>query len=65
MRIIGGISRGKRIDVVKRLPRRPTTDFAKEALFDVANNKIDLDGAEVELRAQAILHSNVPHGEPM
>lgn len=47
MRIIGGIHRGKRIDVVKGLPVRPTTDFAKEALFNILNNKLDLDGAEV------------------
>lgn len=47
MRIIGGIHKGKRIDVVKGLPIRPTTDFAKEALFNILHNKLDLEGAEV------------------
>lgn len=26
---------------------RPTTDFAKESLFNILNNKVDLDGLEV------------------
>ncbi|HRD38185.1 MAG TPA: RsmD family RNA methyltransferase, partial [Bacteroidia bacterium] len=47
MRIIGGIHKGKRIDVVKGLPVRPTTDFAKEALFNILFNKIDFEGAEI------------------
>lgn len=47
MRIIGGIHKGKRIDVVKGLPVRPTTDFAKEALFNILYNKIDFEGAEI------------------
>lgn len=47
MRIIGGIHRGKRIDVVKGLTVRPTTDFAKEALFNILNNKIDLEDTDV------------------
>lgn len=47
MRIIGGIHKGKRIDVVKGLPVRPTTDFAKEALFNILNNKIEFDGIQV------------------
>ncbi len=47
MRIIGGIHKGKRIDVVKGLPVRPTTDFAKEALFNILYNKLDFEYAEV------------------
>lgn len=47
MRIIGGIHKGKRIEVVKGLPVRPTTDFAKEALFNILFNKIDFEGAEI------------------
>lgn len=47
MRIIGGIHKGKKIDVAKGLNLRPTTDFAKEALFNILNNKIDLEQADV------------------
>lgn len=47
MRIIGGIHKGKRIDVIKGLPVRPTTDFAKEALFNILDNKMYLEEAEV------------------
>lgn len=46
MRIIGGVYKGKRIDVVKGLPVRPTTDFAKEGLFNILNNKLELKGAK-------------------
>jgi len=38
MRIISGKFRGKRINAPVGLPVRPTTDFAKEALFNVLNN---------------------------
>ncbi|MBI2723096.1 MAG: RsmD family RNA methyltransferase [Bacteroidetes bacterium] len=41
MRIINGIYRGKTIHVPKGLPLRPTTDFAKEGLFNILNNKVD------------------------
>lgn len=47
MRIIGGIHKGKRIDVVKGLPVRPTTDFAKEALFNILINKLDFENLQV------------------
>lgn len=47
MRIIGGVHKGKRIDVVKGLPVRPTTDFAKEALFNILENKLDLNEINV------------------
>lgn len=40
MRIIGGDLKGRRILAPKNLPVRPTTDFAKEALFNVLNHKI-------------------------
>ena len=43
MRIIGGIHKGKQLLPPKNLPVRPTTDFAKEALFNVLNNRIDFD----------------------
>jgi len=38
MRIISGIFKGRRITAPKVLPVRPTTDMAKEALFNILNN---------------------------
>lgn len=38
MRIISGKHKGKRVNAPKKLPARPTTDFAKEALFNIINN---------------------------
>lgn len=38
MRIISGKHKGVRIDAPKKLPVRPTTDMAKEALFNILNN---------------------------
>lgn len=38
MRIISGKHKGKRLTAPKKLPVRPTTDFAKEALFNLLNN---------------------------
>lgn len=39
MRIISGTLKGKRILAPNNLPVRPTTDFAKEALFNILNNQ--------------------------
>jgi 16S rRNA (guanine(966)-N(2))-methyltransferase RsmD len=47
MRIIGGQHKGRVIKVPHGLPVRPTTDFAKEALFNILNNRIDLEEAIV------------------
>ena len=41
MRIISGKHKGKRLLAPKNLPVRPTTDFAKEALFNILNNYFD------------------------
>jgi 16S rRNA (guanine966-N2)-methyltransferase len=41
MRIVAGQFKGKRITAPKKLPVRPTTDFAKEALFNILNNRYD------------------------
>jgi len=41
MRIIGGSLRGKTIVPPAKLNARPTTDFAKEALFNVLENTYD------------------------
>lgn len=38
MRIISGIHKGRRISAPKKLPVRPTTDMAKEALFNILHN---------------------------
>lgn len=38
MRIISGKYKGKRLIAPKSLPVRPTTDFAKEGLFNILNN---------------------------
>lgn len=38
MRIISGKYKGRRITAPKKLPVRPTTDMAKEALFNILNN---------------------------
>ncbi|MCC6182233.1 MAG: RsmD family RNA methyltransferase [Bacteroidia bacterium] len=43
MRIIGGTHKGKQIIAPKNLPVRPTTDFAKEGLFNILSNKIDFE----------------------
>ena len=47
MRIIGGIHRGKQLLPPKNLPVRPTTDFAKEGLFNILNNKLDFEDLTV------------------
>jgi 16S rRNA (guanine(966)-N(2))-methyltransferase RsmD len=44
LRIIGGRHKGKQIHAPKNLPVRPTTDFAKEGLFNILNNRINFDG---------------------
>lgn len=41
MRIISGKFKGKRLIAPKTLPVRPTTDMAKEALFNILNFQID------------------------
>ncbi|NND08438.1 MAG: methyltransferase [Saprospiraceae bacterium] len=42
MRIIGGTFRGRRFyPPADRWPTRPTTDFAKEALFNILMNRLD------------------------
>lgn len=42
MRIIRGILKSRRISAPKNFPSRPTTDFAKEGLFNVLENKYSL-----------------------
>lgn len=47
MRIISGSHKGKRIVAPDNLPVRPTTDFAKEGLFNVLNNYFNFDAVHV------------------
>lgn len=47
MRIIGGQHKGRRISAPKTLNTRPTTDFAKESLFNILNNKISYEKLKV------------------
>jgi 16S rRNA (guanine(966)-N(2))-methyltransferase RsmD len=47
MRIIGGRLKGLRLNPPKGLPVRPTTDLAKEALFNILQNQVDIEGAKV------------------
>ncbi len=42
MRIIRGILKSRRFSAPKGFPSRPTTDFAKEGLFNVLENKFAL-----------------------
>lgn len=44
MRIISGKFKGRRIEVPSSFKARPTTDFAKENLFNILNNWIEWDG---------------------
>jgi 16S rRNA (guanine966-N2)-methyltransferase len=47
MRIIGGTLRGLRLNPPKNLPVRPTTDLAKEALFNILLNQIEFENIKV------------------
>lgn len=47
MRIISGIHKGKRLLAPKNLPVRPTTDMAKESLFNILNNYYYFDECRV------------------
>ncbi len=46
-RIISGRWKAKRISAPKNFDVRPTTDFAKEALFSILENRFDLDQVAV------------------
>lgn len=47
MRIIGGKLKGLRIQAPQNLPVRPTTDLAKEALFNILYNQFDFEAIRV------------------
>ncbi len=45
MRVITGIYKGRRFDIPRTFKARPTTDFAKENIFNVLMGYIDFDDA--------------------
>ncbi|MDY2586532.1 RsmD family RNA methyltransferase [Winogradskyella aquimaris] len=47
MRIISGTYKGRKIVAPAKLPVRPTTDMAKEALFNILNNQYYFDDISV------------------
>ena len=47
MRIISGKLKGRRLKAPKKLPVRPTTDMAKEGLFNILNNLYYFDSISV------------------
>lgn len=47
MRIISGTHRGRVIDPPRNLRARPTTDFAKENIFNVLGNMVDFADIDV------------------
>ncbi len=47
MRIIGGKLKGKQFNAPAKLPVRPTTDMAKEALFNILYNTYDFEDCNV------------------
>ncbi len=47
MRIISGKLKGRRLKAPKNLPVRPTTDMAKESLFNILNNHYYFDSISV------------------
>lgn len=47
MRIISGSYRGKQIRPPRNFRARPTTDFAKESLFNILSNRFDFEECEI------------------
>jgi len=47
VRIISGKYRGRRINPPAGFSARPTTDYARESLFNILNNRIDFEAVEV------------------
>jgi len=47
MRIVSGTHKGRIIKAPKNLPVRPTTDLAKESLFNILNNLVYFEGLKV------------------
>jgi 16S rRNA (guanine966-N2)-methyltransferase len=47
VRIVGGKNKGCRLQIPKAFDSRPTTDFAKEALFSIIENEFDISTCDV------------------
>lgn len=47
MRIVGGSRKNRRVTFPKHFNIRPTTDFAKEALFNILNNRVNYNELEI------------------
>jgi 16S rRNA (guanine966-N2)-methyltransferase len=47
LRIIGGKYKGRIINPISGLRARPTTDFARESLFNILNNRVDFKSISV------------------
>ena len=47
MRIIGGKYRGRKVIPPPGFKARPTTDFARESLFNILNNRVDFEDITV------------------
>ncbi|AWM15073.1 16S rRNA (guanine(966)-N(2))-methyltransferase RsmD [Flavobacterium sediminis] len=47
MRIISGKYKGRRLIAPKKLPVRPTTDMAKESLFNILNNYFNFSNLKI------------------
>ena len=47
MRIIGGSLKGKFIEPPMGFKARPTTDYAKEALFNILDNEYEFEDLKV------------------
>jgi 16S rRNA (guanine(966)-N(2))-methyltransferase RsmD len=47
VRIISGLYKGRRISTPTNIKARPTTDFAKEGLFNLLNNRMDFEDIDV------------------
>jgi len=47
MRIIAGQHRGRTLSTVRDLSVRPTTDRAKQTIFDILSNRLDFDSISV------------------
>ena len=47
MRIISGKYKGRRINPPSNFKARPTTDYARESLFNILNNRIDFEAINV------------------
>jgi 16S rRNA (guanine966-N2)-methyltransferase len=47
LRIISGKHKGRRINPPSNFKARPTTDYARESLFNILNNRIDFESVNV------------------